>query len=133
VKAIFLASKQRTAVETSKIWQHALRASNGCFSRRANLSRNASRTSRESHNNTISIPFAVITSLTIMASFCNRSWLGSTWRAVRPLNCIITCSRPSNICKYRCTGGEISYSNYKEDVKEGESVLHSRLRFRVVD
>jgi len=43
VKAIFyLASKQSTAVETSKIWQHALRASNGCFSRGANLSRNAS-------------------------------------------------------------------------------------------
>lgn len=94
-----------------------------------------SRASRGSgtNDNTISMLLAVIASLTIMGFVLQSVRRGLT-RAVRPLNCI-TRSRPSNICKYRCTegrqggggGGEISYSNYEEEVKEGESVLHAQV------
>lgn len=60
VKAIFLAGKQSIAVESSKIWQHALCASTKrLFLGERIFSRNASRASRRSltNNNTISIPF----------------------------------------------------------------------------
>lgn len=128
VKAIFLAGKQSTAVESSKIWQHALCASTRrlflgerIFSRRAHEG--------DRWQTTIQFPygFAVIASLMITASFSQSAGLNSARLAVRPFNCI-TRSVYANI---DAQGRDISI--IRRRWKKGESVLRSRLKSHVVD